>query len=336
MAYKRIVFATDGSEFARQALGVAIALAKALRGRLFVVHAFESRIEGEIILAEAVAIAEGGGVKAEGELLDGAPGPAIVEFADRHDADVIVIGSAGRNQTQMFQIGNVAHKISHHAPCDVLLVRSSPGGGEPYKRVLVATDGSATADRAARKAFGLAEKLGASVELVFVGHPKTGELVLQDTVATMGEEIESSTRIVQGDQADKIIEVAETEGFGLVVVGNKGMTGAKRFLLGSVPQKVSEYAACDVLIARTVTQVVAEIDPGEGGIIVVAGEKVAAYRDDKGVLHGMSARCTHLGCTVKWNGAERTWDCPCHGSRFGPVGDVVNGPAAKPLPPVPL
>jgi glycine/D-amino acid oxidase-like deaminating enzyme/nitrite reductase/ring-hydroxylating ferredoxin subunit len=74
-----------------------------------------------------------------------------------------------------------------------------------------------------------------------------------------------------------------------------------------------------------------ELEPGEGGIVSRDGSKVAGYRDDAGELHAVSTRCTHLGCQVRWNAAERTWDCPCHGSRFDVDGDVLNGPAVKPL-----
>jgi Rieske Fe-S protein len=64
------------------------------------------------------------------------------------------------------------------------------------------------------------------------------------------------------------------------------------------------------------------------------GERVAAYRDPGGVVTMRSAICTHMGCVVAWNSAERTWDCPCHGSRFKTDGDVISGPAESPLPPV--
>ena len=64
------------------------------------------------------------------------------------------------------------------------------------------------------------------------------------------------------------------------------------------------------------------------------GQKVAAYRDEDGVVTLRSAICTHMGCLVGWNPAERTWDCPCHGSRFTPRGEVISGPAEAPLPPV--
>ena len=64
------------------------------------------------------------------------------------------------------------------------------------------------------------------------------------------------------------------------------------------------------------------------------GEKVAAYRDPSGAVTLRSAICTHMGCVVGWNAAERTWDCPCHGSRFKPTGDVISGPAETPLPKV--
>jgi len=71
---------------------------------------------------------------------------------------------------------------------------------------------------------------------------------------------------------------------------------------------------------------------GEGKIVERNGKKVAAYRDPAGVVTLRSATCTHMGCIVGWNPAERTWDCPCHGSRFQPTGQVISGPAETPLP----
>jgi glycine/D-amino acid oxidase-like deaminating enzyme/nitrite reductase/ring-hydroxylating ferredoxin subunit len=70
---------------------------------------------------------------------------------------------------------------------------------------------------------------------------------------------------------------------------------------------------------------------GEGAIVEVNGEKVAAYRDDKGAIHAVAPVCTHLGCYVHWNSAEKSWDCPCHGSRFDIEGHLLQGPAVKDL-----
>ena len=78
---------------------------------------------------------------------------------------------------------------------------------------------------------------------------------------------------------------------------------------------------------------ISTLSTGEGAIVSCDGTKVAGHRDDLGRLHAVSARCTHLGCQVAWNRAERTWDCPCHGSRFRPDGEVIEGPATRPLPP---
>jgi glycine/D-amino acid oxidase-like deaminating enzyme/nitrite reductase/ring-hydroxylating ferredoxin subunit len=71
---------------------------------------------------------------------------------------------------------------------------------------------------------------------------------------------------------------------------------------------------------------------GEGKILELNGARVAAYRDDTGKTVLRSSTCTHLGCEVAWNDAEQTWDCPCHGSRFKPTGEVLAGPAESPLP----
>jgi Rieske Fe-S protein len=70
---------------------------------------------------------------------------------------------------------------------------------------------------------------------------------------------------------------------------------------------------------------------GQGKVIERDGAKVAAYRDPSGAVTLRSAICTHMGCVVGWNTAERTWDCPCHGSRFKPTGCVISGPAEAPL-----
>ena len=70
---------------------------------------------------------------------------------------------------------------------------------------------------------------------------------------------------------------------------------------------------------------------GTGKVVELDGQKVAAYRDENGVTSLRSATCTHMACIVGWNDAERTWDCPCHGSRFTPTGEVISGPAESPL-----
>jgi Rieske Fe-S protein len=79
-----------------------------------------------------------------------------------------------------------------------------------------------------------------------------------------------------------------------------------------------------------------DLRPGQGAIVEHGGKRAAAHRDDAGALHLVSARCTHLGCLVAWNAAERSWDCPCHGSRFAPDGSVLEGPAVHRLESVPL
>ena len=73
------------------------------------------------------------------------------------------------------------------------------------------------------------------------------------------------------------------------------------------------------------------IGPGEGGVITRGDEQLAVWRDDAGTLHAVSAACTHMGCSVTWNNADRTWDCPCHGSIFQADGEVIHGPAIEPL-----
>ncbi len=105
---------------------------------------------------------------------------------------------------------------------------------------------------------------------------------------------------------------------------------APRFL--QTQAKVARHFVGDRLAAAFGATPVEDIEPGDGAVVRVGGESVAVHRDDEGELHAVSARCTHLGCLVDFNAAERAWECPCHGSRFGRAGSVLQGPAPRPLP----
>jgi nucleotide-binding universal stress UspA family protein/nitrite reductase/ring-hydroxylating ferredoxin subunit len=332
MAYKRILVGTDGSARAATIARVATEMSKAGKAQLVVTHVWERPDGADEILRRAMDEAGAAGVDdVEGELHGGrSPADVLIELAEARDVGLIVV-SGGRSTTAL---GPTADRLSHHAPRDLLIVMDEArGDGERlYRRLVIATDGSATADRAARKGYDLAGSIGAPVTLVFVGHPATGELVTADTVETFGADVDTTVILKQGDPAERIVEAAHECGADLIVVGNKGMQGAKRFFLNPVPEKVIDLSDRDVLVARTVAQVPSELKPGEGGIVVLAGEKLAAFMDGDG-LHLMSARCTHLGCTVAWNPTDSVFECPCHGSRFGHAGEVVNGPAARPLTP---
>jgi len=74
-----------------------------------------------------------------------------------------------------------------------------------------------------------------------------------------------------------------------------------------------------------------DVGVDEGAVVIVKGQRAGAYRDHEGCLHLVDTTCTHLGCEVEWNHGDRTWDCPCHGSRFSYNGHVVEGPAKDPL-----
>ena len=145
-----------------------------------------------------------------------------------------------------------------------------------FDRIVVGTDGSETANEAVRQATELAKAVGSSIELVSAYEPVSSARLREEaqqvpkdmewmvnpredvdaTLKTAAEQIEEAGVEVhvharEGDPADAILDVAEERKTDLIIVGNKGMTGAKRFLLGSVPNKVSHHAPCSVLIIRT-------------------------------------------------------------------------------------
>lgn len=94
--------------------------------------------------------------------------------------------------------------------------------------------------------------------------------------------------------------------------------------------EAAAHFSSDPLDAGRVSSV-AEIVEGSGAIVEVDGEKLAVYRDGTGGLHALSPVCSHMGCIVRWNAAERSWDCPCHGGRFSALGHVQSGPPLEDL-----
>jgi glycine/D-amino acid oxidase-like deaminating enzyme/nitrite reductase/ring-hydroxylating ferredoxin subunit len=97
---------------------------------------------------------------------------------------------------------------------------------------------------------------------------------------------------------------------------------------------VARHLVGDLASAATRQLEFEELAPGQSRVGRVGSRLVAAHRADDGALHAVDARCTHLGCTVSFNDAERSWDCPCHGSRYALDGSVLHGPAVEPLAPV--
>jgi nucleotide-binding universal stress UspA family protein len=145
-----------------------------------------------------------------------------------------------------------------------------------FGRIVVGTDGSDTAGNAVRQAVELANLSGSTLDIVSAYEPISRERMRDESAELPGDvqhtvnpredvnliletasgkakkqDVEVRTHAREGDPADAILDVAEETNADLIVVGNKGMTGAKRFLLGSVPNKVSHHAPCGVLIVRT-------------------------------------------------------------------------------------
>jgi len=341
MGYRKLVVGTDGSVTATAARDAAIRLAKRFRAVLHVVCAYEpprmNRQLAEDVIRRSLDAASRQKVESSGEIGQADPAEMILDAAERENADLIVVGNKGMGQATRFKLGSVPDRVAHFSPCDLLIVDTTRSDRTKradlgYKKLLAGTDGSPTANEAARKTFELAMLLRSSVTLVYVGDPVVGAITLEDTAKGRPEGVKVEPMVGQGEPADVLCQVAETADIDLIVVGNKGMSGARRFLLGSVPNQVAHYAPTDVLIAKTVDRTVDDLAPGHGGVIDLEGEKLAVYKDDEGYLVALSPRCTHMGCTVDWNDADRTWDCPCHGSRYAVDGEVIQGPAAKSLP----
>ena len=336
MTYRTIIVGTDGSATARLAESRATQLARAHDAQLLIATAYRDSADRamEVLDASADAARESW-PRVDVRAVHGEPAEAMVTLARAEQADLLVVGNKGMAGRVAMLLGSVPDRISHSAPCDLLIVKTASDDAArraeaTYRTMLVATDGSQTSLQAVRRAHGLGERTGARLVLFYAGHPKTAEIVFKEVAGAYLPAGMLQTASGRGDPADAICRVAEAERYDLIVLGNRGMLGG-RFHIGTIPNRVSHQAPTDLLIVKTTSASIDDLSNGEGAVVRIDGDSIAAYRDDAGTVHRLSARCAHMGCIVGWNADERTWDCPCHGSRYDARGAVIHGPATTGL-----
>jgi nucleotide-binding universal stress UspA family protein/nitrite reductase/ring-hydroxylating ferredoxin subunit len=336
MPYRRILVGTDGSETAAVALRTATGLAKRVGGEVHIVCAHGNGMDEKgaaRVLSEARQTVRDQGVETKTHMRGGEPAPVVLDVADVQGADLIVVGNVGMGKARRFKLGGIAEQVAIASPCDLLIVHTKDREGTDgeYEHLLIGTDGSPTATEAARKGTELARAVGAEVTFVLVGDPLVGAVVLEEAAKAASGVQRVHTRTEDGDPAVRLVAAARDAHADLVVVGNKGMAGTRRYLLGSIPSRVAHGSPVDVLVAKTVGRSIDDLAPGHGGLVLVEGRRLAIYKAEDGSVISLSPRCQHMGCTVDWNDADRTWDCPCHGSRYRFDGAVIKGPATKDL-----
>jgi nucleotide-binding universal stress UspA family protein/nitrite reductase/ring-hydroxylating ferredoxin subunit len=336
LTYRTIVVGTDGSPTARLAEARATRLAKAHDAMLLIASAYaDDDTHARAVLQTSADTAREHWPRVDVRAVPGDPATAMVTLARDEQADLLVVGNKGMAGRMAFLLGSIPDRISHAAPCDLLIVKTASDdaarrANADYRSMLVATDGSQTSLQAVRRAHALGERTGASPVMFYAGHPKTADIVFAEVTRSYLPAGTLGKASGRGDPADAICRMAEDEGYDLIVVGNRGMLG-RRFHIGTIPNKVSHQSPTDLLIVKTTSDSIDDLSNGEGAVVRVNGQDVAAYRDDHGAVHQVSARCAHMGCIVGWNPDERTWDCPCHGSRYDAFGEVIRGPATRGL-----
>jgi len=188
------------------------------------------------------------------------PAEFILEIVKDEGYDLVVIGNRAGNQSERYSLGSVTEKVARHAECPVLIVKKKP----KVKKLLTAVDGSKYADKALEYAVQLAKNFSANLALIHVEEDKlirVGGPQVEDCVGTVGECIlkDAATKLdgvsfdkklEYGSPAEVIIKVAKKADVDIIVVGSRGLSSVRRFLLGSVSDDISMHARSSVLIVK--------------------------------------------------------------------------------------
>lgn len=203
------------------------------------------------------------------KLVRGHPAEAITRIAARYKTDLILIGSRGATDIRRFLLGSVSRRVVAHAPCPVLVVKKSVPA---LRRIVVGVDGSKQGQAAVDFLLRMPVPEVAHVTVVSVVPPlpiesslqppsllnrvlvplekQARDVAAQEAARIRGAGFEATSLAVHGNPGHEIVRLAESERADLVVVGSRGLTGAPRFLMGSVSDGVVKYAPCPVLVIR--------------------------------------------------------------------------------------
>jgi nucleotide-binding universal stress UspA family protein len=267
--FDNILIATDGSGFSIGAVRVAVAMAGKCGARLLALSVVVSNPEYDALTPEFMKAAEetaqshlkgirekAGTIECELLVVHGAsPYQEIVDAAERHRADIIVVGSHGRTGLMRAMMGSVAARVIGHAPCDVLVV---PAATVMWgKGILLASDGSRYGDAAAVTAGRLARLCGLPLTVLCVtesavaGGDVARETVHRIETALAAEGMSVRTLVREGRPDRAIVQAARDTGADLIVMGSHGHTGLERLLMGSVAERVIGHAECPVLVVKS-------------------------------------------------------------------------------------
>ena len=275
----RVLLAVDGSAQSRAAVDLAgslrwpdgtlirvVAVVERFSGLLSGMSPYvEPEIDSEAVatslravLADVATTLGSAGRAVETRQLEGRPAGIIVEQACDLRADLVIVGSRGFGPLRSMVVGSVSAEVVDRGPCPVLVVRAPSVGS-----ILLAVDGSATAQRALEHLAGAHELEGHPVEVITAGR-LAAEGAMETVAAAAAERLldsgfEARWSIALGDAAHEIIRAADDLGCSLIVMGSRGLTGLDRLRLGSVARNVLLHAHASVLVVR---EPVREILPG--------------------------------------------------------------------------
>jgi len=284
--FGKILVPVDGSHSCLHAKMLAVSIAKKFKSKVTVVHCASHEFmhpelkaqyqlprsilhkideaylqAGKKIIRNAEEMFKEAGIDVDARLVTYEdPAEFILELVKDEGYDLVIIGNRAGNQSERYSLGSVTEKVARHAECPVLIVKKKP----KVKRILIAVDGSKYADKALEYAVQLAKNYNANLALIHVEEDKlirvggpqvedcvgtVGECILKDA-ATKLEGVPFDRKLEYGSPAEVIIKVAKKADVDIIVVGSRGLSSVRRFLLGSVSDDISMHARNSVLIVR--------------------------------------------------------------------------------------